>query len=76
MSKSIIEMVHENPDYQRALSLAPDADRARIEERTNHLIGVMQSLADKLKQVAEDPDAREKLREALKGEMFGVKHGT
>ncbi len=72
MSKSILDMVKESSDYQRALDMAPEADRARIEANASRLAGVMQNLAEQLRKVAEDPEAREKMRDALKGQMTGA----
>ncbi|MBT7912626.1 hypothetical protein HN588_01815 [Candidatus Bathyarchaeota archaeon] len=76
MSKTILDMVKESPDYQRALDMAPKADRARIEANADQLASVMQNLAEQLRKVAEDPEAREKMRDALKGKLTGASRGS
>jgi len=76
MSKTILDMVRESADYQRALDMAPEADRARIEANASQLANVMQNLAEQLRKVANDPEARERMRDALKEQMSGVNRGA
>jgi len=65
MSKTIEQLVLENPSFQKVMEMAPDEDREKIQNHVLRLTSVFQTVADQLSEIANDPDKREKFRSEM-----------
>ena len=65
MSKTIFEMVKENPDYQNALSVAPESDRENVEKVIEKFTSTLQTFASMLEIISRDPEKTAEFRQEI-----------